>query len=82
MSAISDPVSGATGEPKVVVAGRKARHTQHAQGVFYKVRRDMSEQFGFEVSLATIGVNDVAGLMHRHRVDGEVAPLKVFFKRD
>ena len=60
----------------------KAGHPQDAHRVFGKGLAHMAETFCSQVDLPTVGVDNLAGCVLGHGVDGEVAAQQVFFERD
>ena len=65
--------------------GGKANRTQKPEPIFGKSLPRMANspnQFGFQVSTTTNEINHpVAVGIEKHAVDGEIAPLGVFFRR-
>ena len=55
----------------------EARHAQDAHRVFGEGFGHVAQQARFEVALPAVGIDDVAGVVLRHRVDGEIAPPQI-----
>ena len=66
-------------KPQMMIAGGKARYAQHSQWVFGKGIGYMAQQFGLQISLAAIGVNNLATVILGHGINGQIAAFKILF---
>ena len=73
---------GGRGHCKVRPARGKARHAQDAHRVFAKRIGHMAQQFGFQVALAAMWVDQLALFVLGDGVDGQVAPRQVLLEGD
>ncbi len=58
------------------------RATQHTQGIFHKRGRNMAQHFRGVIALTAIGINQLPGVILRHRIDGQIATQQIFFEGD
>jgi len=70
------------GETQVVIAGGKARHPQHPQGVFGKGVGDVAQYLVLQILQAAVGVNQIAFIIPGHGIDGEIPAHQILFKTD
>ncbi len=64
------------------IASGKTCDAQNSQGIFGESGGNVAQNAGFEVTLAVVGVGQVAVIVFSHCVDGQVATDQVFFQRD
>ncbi len=67
---------------KTSVTRGEARHAQHAQRVFGEGRRHVAQQSGLQITLATVGVDQLPLLVFGNGIDGEVASLQILLEGD
>ncbi len=74
-------LQGCRRDRKIETRG-KPRHPQYAYRVFAERRPDVAQHTRLEVGDTVERVDDLAGVISGYRVDGEIAPRQVLFKRD
>jgi hypothetical protein len=60
----------------------KPRHAQDAHRVFRKGRADVAQDARFQIGRAAEGIDQIAGVVARDRIDREIAAREVVFERD
>ena len=63
------------------VPRRKTRHAQNPHRVFGKCGRHMAQNPALQILLPAERVDNPPVLVLRHRIDGQIAPLQIFFQR-